>query len=234
MRNVLASIPAAAQPLALVVAVLALHGVWTIGAAGPSTHLERAPTMAEADAAYRRAARDSVKDMLQSAVEASAEFKKPLVVTLPKRVPDRFEIMDNYPAIAAMSEWTTRKSDTSRGEYDLLIELTPAGRAEHFPHVEETETAYRIGVAKREIRSFRVDPVAKKAGEQLVWFQYAWTPITPAGRRLHARTAFRGADSDVFSGRATFRRTPAAWVLVEIDVEDDVYFMTRDGLVAAQ
>lgn len=234
MRNVLAWIPGPAQPLALVVAVIVLHGVWTIGADGPNAHVEKVPTMLEAGAAYRQAVRDSVKDVLQAAVEASAEFKKPLVLTLPKRVPDRSEIMDNYPAIGAMSQWTTRKSDTSQGQYDLVIELTPAGRAEHFPHVEETESAYRIGIAKRRIVSFRVDPVAKKAEEQQIWFKYDWQAITPAGRMLHPRTAFRGAENDVFSGRATFRRTPAAWVLVDIDVEDQVYFMTSGGLVAAQ
>lgn len=141
MRHRLRLILTPALPLLLVVAVIALHAVWTTGADGP--HADAPAEAAQHDP-------DETQRVLQEAIEAAPAFKQPIVLTLPKRIKDDGS-MNDYPASEPMLQWTTRTSDFSRGENELIIELTPAGRAELLPYLEETETEYRIAIAKREI-----------------------------------------------------------------------------------
>ncbi|HEV7764774.1 MAG TPA: hypothetical protein VGQ76_07230 [Thermoanaerobaculia bacterium] len=200
----------AALPLMLVVTIVALHSVWTIGA---DKSRAKQP--------------DKTERVLRDAIEASPVFAKPLVITLPKRVPDQLRVTDDYPAIEAMSQWITRTSDSSSGQDELVLALTPIGRAELYPYLEETDTEYRIAIARRAVWLITPDP-----DQQHIRINYEWKPLNALGRSLPPHNQFRETGKYTFHGSATFRRAPDSWVLVEMNVEPDVYFMIEDRLVA--
>lgn len=202
----------AARPLMLVVAVVALHSVWTIGAHNP--HAKHP---------------DKTEHALRDAIEASPVFGKPLVVTLPKRIADSVRVTSDYPAIEAMSQWITRTSDSSSGQDELVLALTTIGRAEFYPYLEETDTEYRIAIARREIWLITPDP-----DQEHVKINYEWKPLNALGHLLPPHNQYRGTGKYTFRGSATFRRAPDSWVLVEMNVAPEVYFMIGDRLVSAK
>jgi hypothetical protein len=234
-QNALRSIPAPVRPLAVVVVVIALHRFWTFGAVEPEPNLQAASSFAantQTPATRNVVERSRIKAALRAAIEASPVFQKPLAVTLPKRVVDRIEVMDNYPAIRAMGPWITKTPDISQGTYDFIITVTREGHRALYPHIVESDLSYRIEFAEREIRSLELH---RKGDVERVAFTFTYRPLNGVGARLTPHNGlYGGIRSNEFDGQATFRTVADAWVLIDLHVDRDVYLESGGGLVAVQ
>jgi DNA-binding PadR family transcriptional regulator len=178
---------------------------------GNTTKRETEPSSPPVDAA-----------VVRDDVERSESFDEPRQAACPRRIPDRIEERRPFPAIDILEGlgYVTISDDSSRGAYEKVIELTPAGEQELGDDVEEEADRYVVTVARREYLPGSERYATAPGGDDrvVVSFMWKWQPTNSLGERM---TLGEPGGRDERQGRATYRRTTEGWELEEVWLESD-------------
>ncbi|HSP16297.1 MAG TPA: hypothetical protein VLV78_16235 [Thermoanaerobaculia bacterium] len=210
--------PVFLQPLILVgIPVFLLHPLWTYGTADAGAREQPrnlAPT--------RHQEPIVPPELVRQSVEGDPSFGEIKKAMCPRRVPDRYEEMQRYPAIRILQggEWATVTNDSSRGVYEKVIEITPAGRLELMNDLSEEGDQYVINIARRSYIRGSENESFGQAGttEVVAGFRWQWQPLNNPGSRFTLEPYGRNG----YGGRATFRRNDNnTWEMTDLWLEKD-------------
>jgi len=176
--------------------------------------------------ATRRTGPSISAETVRQAVERNASFTELKRAVCPKRLPDLYREIEAYPAIAALQslQYVTVTNDSSRGTYDKVIEVTPAGRFELMDDLRDEGEQYVIKIARRKyvIGSEHVAGLNGQgqlgANDAEVRFSWTWQPLNKAGSRF---TLMPLRSDNVYHGWATFKKGETGWTLLNLKLEDD-------------
>ncbi len=216
-RQMIDRIPLLVQPLLFVVLpAILLHPLWTSGAADAGAREQGRkfePTRSQAPLLP--------PDVVRQSVEQDARFAEIKKAICPRRVPDRHEEIDRYPAIRILEggQWVTVTDDSSRGMYEKVIEMTPDGRLELMNDLLDDANEYVFGIARRTYVQGSEVESPQNPNEVDVHFRWRWQPLNKPGGRFTLFPSTRADDS--LNGTASFKRGPGGWEMVDLSLEDD-------------